>query len=1285
MPAGEGAVAKEGAANPAKTIFVSGLVEEQPGTRVGHYKILQHIGEGGCGVVYMAEQEEPIRRRVALKVIKLGMDTKEVIARFEAERQALALMDHPNIAKVLDAGATETGRPYFVMELVKGIKITDFCDQNKLATKERLDLFIQVCHAIQHAHQKGIIHRDIKPSNVLVTLHDGVPVPKVIDFGIAKATQQPLTDKTVFTAFGQFIGTPAYMSPEQAELSGLDIDTRTDIYSLGVLLYELLTGKPPFDPETLLKAGLDEMRRIIRETEPPKPSTKLATARATTPHSAVRIPQLKEVRGDLDWIVMKCLEKDRTRRYETATGLALDIQHHLKSEPVTAGAPGVTYRAGKFVRRHKAGLATATVLALVLVAGSAVSLWQAALARRHAREAQAQLGRLYDQQGWTLQEQGNGLGAFCSFVGALTLAEPGSAQEMIERLRLGFVGQTLPRLEAGLLLPASAGDVAANIFELNTKWIHDETSGQALWIQDDPSQTSLLIISPDGHWLVHRLTGETWDLEQCCPSQRLGLSQGWAPQASFDPASKRLITTCRRYPPRGSSSATTSDVLTEIQAWVCGTWAPVSPGVIVTGAIPQFAFSADGRRFVAAVVQLRVNSEGRLSSRGEPGETIIFDTLTCRQIGSPRQQTNGVTAVSLSSDGRIVSSRGWHGAEVFDADSGQTIARHRQYLQTLIGPRGRYVLSDGTFAATVCELRGDRNLGSFERDGPPSCFSPDGKLVASATRTNSVQLRELPSLKVVQSLPHPDQVLGVVFSPDASKVLTTCADYGVRLWDPTSGRQIGSTLAHEGTPQAAFASDARRFISIARDQVVRVWSLAEQTSPGITLSHPAKVNDAAFSTDGGMVVTACEDGIVRSWDRRSGRLLNASPKQDGSLMHLAFRPDGTLTTVSMNHTAQVWDPVSLKPLGSPLVFTNFANASCPALCLSPDGQFMAELRKKDQYYREKVEVWQIAPPRLLFAHSRNQQFMGPLFSPNSRLLIVPARNDNHEAVYEVPGGRHVQLNYGQDLWLTRAVSPDSVRYATIDPSKRILTIGFLRPATNSINLRFPANLNDVAFSPDSTRCVTSSDDFSARVWDLEKCHQLGKVLHHERPVLSASWSPDGSLVATAGMDRTARVWHMETGEPVTPSLRHDGAVNRVVFSRDGRGLLTIAQDRTVRIWSLSIDRQPTDGLRLMARFMNSRAEEQDTGEPRELSFASPATTGSKPDLKAWHEQEIEKAERDGQWFAVVFHLGRWLQMEPDNVQLKRRLTEAEARLAAAEAGGVPQVEAPSVQSRSSDK
>ena len=356
-------------------------LEEAAGTMIGRYKLLQKIGEGGCGVVYMAEQEEPVHRRVALKVIRLGMDTKEVIDRFEAERQALALMDHPNIARVFDAGATEAGRPYFVMELVRGVKITDYCDQQNLSTAERLNLFIQVCHAVQHAHQKGIIHRDIKPSNILVTLQDGEPVPKVIDFGIAKATAGRLTDKTLYTAFEQFIGTPAYMSPEQAQLSSQDVDTRSDIYSLGVLLYELLTGRTPFETMELLQTGLDEMRRQIREVEPPKPSTRLraleaATLTTTAQHRATEPPRLLHlVRGDLDWIVMRCLEKKRAQRYETANELARDLEHHLHDEPVTARPPSEFYRLQKLVRRNKLTFIAAGAIAVVLVIGLAVSTW----------------------------------------------------------------------------------------------------------------------------------------------------------------------------------------------------------------------------------------------------------------------------------------------------------------------------------------------------------------------------------------------------------------------------------------------------------------------------------------------------------------------------------------------------------------------------------------------------------------------------------------------------------------------------------------------------------------------------------------------------------------------------------------------------------------------------------------------------------------------------------------------------------------------------------------------
>jgi eukaryotic-like serine/threonine-protein kinase len=366
---------------PAAASSTTITITEKPGDRIGRYKLLEQIGEGGCGVVYMAEQEEPVRRRVALKVIKLGMDTKQVIARFEAERQALALMDHPNIAKVLDGGATDTGRPFFVMELVRGIKITDYCDQNNLSTHERLELFIQVCQAIQHAHQKGIIHRDIKPSNILVTRHDDVAVPKVIDFGIAKATTGQLTDKTLFTAFAQFVGTPAYMSPEQAQMSGLDVDTRADVYSLGVLLYELLTGNTPFPSNDLLAAGLDEMRRKIREEEPARPSTCLSTMTAMDLASVAKLrhvepPKLIEVvRGDLDWLVMKCLEKDRTRRYETANALAIDVQRHLDNEPVVARPPSGGYRLRKLIQRNKLAFAATSAVAAALVIGSGFSTW----------------------------------------------------------------------------------------------------------------------------------------------------------------------------------------------------------------------------------------------------------------------------------------------------------------------------------------------------------------------------------------------------------------------------------------------------------------------------------------------------------------------------------------------------------------------------------------------------------------------------------------------------------------------------------------------------------------------------------------------------------------------------------------------------------------------------------------------------------------------------------------------------------------------------------------------
>jgi eukaryotic-like serine/threonine-protein kinase len=371
------------------------LKPEEADEWIGNYKLLQQIGEGGFGVVWMAEQEKPVRRRVALKIIKMGMDTKEVIARFEQERQALAMMDHPNIARVLDAGATPFGRPFFVMELIRGIKITDYCDQAGLEMRERLKLFIHVCHAVQHAHQKGIIHRDLKPSNILVTLNDGEAVPKVIDFGVAKAMQGRLTDKSFFTEFDQMVGTLMYMSPEQAEMTSLDIDTRSDIYALGVLLYELLTGRTPIDSETIEHEGKERIRQIIREVDPLRPSIRIKALTGEELTTTAKRRHAKPaklsglIRGDLDWIVMMCLEKERNRRYDSANSLALDIQRHLEGQPVIARPPTYAYLLGRFIRRNKLVASAAAAVAAALIIGAAVSLWQANEAREAGKDTKA--------------------------------------------------------------------------------------------------------------------------------------------------------------------------------------------------------------------------------------------------------------------------------------------------------------------------------------------------------------------------------------------------------------------------------------------------------------------------------------------------------------------------------------------------------------------------------------------------------------------------------------------------------------------------------------------------------------------------------------------------------------------------------------------------------------------------------------------------------------------------------------------------------------------------------
>jgi tetratricopeptide (TPR) repeat protein len=467
---------------------------------IGPYKLLQQIGEGGFGVVFLAEQEQPIRRKVALKVLKPGMDTKQVIARFESERQALALMDHPNITRVLDAGATDSGRPYFVMELVKGVPITEFCDKNHLAPEARLKLFINVCHAIQHAHQKGVIHRDIKPTNVMVTLHEGLPVVKVIDFGVAKATVHKLTERTLFTACGEMVGTPAYMSPEQAEMSGLDIDTRTDIYALGVLLYELLTGTTPLEGTRLREAGFAELQRLIREEEAPRPSTRLLalgdSATVLAGNRGLDVKRLTQLlAGDLDWVVMKSLEKDRNRRYSTPGSFAEDIERYLRREAILARPPSTVYKVKKIAQRNRAAVLTAVSIAGLLLGGTPIVSWQALRATRAeaAALAAAAAERQAKEEAQTREAETR---AVLEFVEAKVLAAARPEG------RAGGLGRdiTLRRAVAAALPFVSRSFSSQPLIEARLRL----TLGQSFWFLGDGQQAAEQLEAARALYTKHR-------------------------------------------------------------------------------------------------------------------------------------------------------------------------------------------------------------------------------------------------------------------------------------------------------------------------------------------------------------------------------------------------------------------------------------------------------------------------------------------------------------------------------------------------------------------------------------------------------------------------------------------------------------------------------------------------------------------------------------------------------------------------------------------------------------
>jgi WD40 repeat protein/tRNA A-37 threonylcarbamoyl transferase component Bud32 len=1090
--------------------------DESVGQRLGRYKLLEKIGEGGCGVVYVAEQTEPVRRRVALKVIKLGMDTKAVVARFEAERQALAMMDHPNIAKVLDAGTTETGRPFFVMELVRGVRITDYCDQNNLSTKERLGLFIMVCQAIQHAHQKGIIHRDIKPSNILVTLHDGEPVPKVIDFGIAKATEGRLTDATVYTQLHQFIGTPAYMSPEQAEMSGLDIDTRSDIYSLGVLLYELLAGSTPFDAKELMAAGIDAMRKTIREKEPPRPSTRFATLKgddlttAARRRSADTSKLLHQLKGDLDWIVMKCLEKDRTRRYETAIGLARDIERYLGSEPVVARPASGFYRFQKMVRRNKIVFGAGAAVGAAVLAGLAVSTYLFVQERQaHGRALaaeKAQSNLRIEAQAESKKAKSEAARAEAAATEVkLTLA----ASDFSLAVRLVEENQ---KIDALAYLARSLSLNPAN--EAVSTRLATLLASQPWWVPvlvvKPGAGVASARFSPDGKRIVTTLglgAAQVWDAESGRPLTGLMKPAGIEiTAAQFTPDGKRILTAS----PDGTW-----------RVWDAESGQPLAEPVTKPrpGAFWTAQFSPDGERILASSMS---------------GAVAVWDTASGKLLSELKSVPRAQVA-RFSPDGKqILTTSIDQTAQLWDTQTGQPINDPLKQIGIVFSiqfsPDGKRIVTasmGGT--ARVSDTRGQPLTDPLKHDGGVCSaeFSPDGKRIVTASIDGAARVWDAQSGQpLTEPLKHGDAALAAQFSPDGKRILTLSGE-SFYVWATIGGPALAESFKTDA--YSKFSPDGRRFLaarSIKGELAARVWD----TQSGQPWGAPFKPNAsmlvslpiAQFSPDGGQVVIISDDNTARIWDGRTGQPVTG-PLQHGRGVNSAqFSPDGTrVVTASSDETARVWDARSGQPLASPLRHGSAVSFAQ----FSPDGE-----------------------------------------------RIVTASADHYARVWDARSGRQTAgpLKHGGAVNLAQ-FSPDGKRVATAsaDSTARVWDAQTGQSLVGPLKHSF--SVSSVQFSKDGKRLVTGSWDGTARVWDAQTGQPLTGPLRQGGSVSSAQFSPDGKRIVTASWDHFARVWDAASGQPLTEPLKHGNMVLAAQFSADGRRILTTAVSDAARVWEIAPD------------------------------------------------------------------------------------------------------------------
>lgn len=1071
--------------------WIPGGAAERPGDVIGRYRLVREIGRGGYGVVYLAEQDQPVQRQVALKVIKPGMDTEQVVARFAAERQALALMDHPGIAKVLDGGATDSGRPYFVMELVMGIPITQYCDREILAMEARLVLFVQVCRAIQHAHQKGVIHRDIKPTNILVATCDGVPSAKIIDFGIAKAFAGQLTEQTVLTAHPQFMGTPAYMSPEQTSASGADLDTRTDIYSLGVLLYELLVGTPPFNPRPNSAFNLEQVCRAIRETEAVRPSLRLATlesAEATAiaqKRSAEANRLVHRVRGDLDWIALRCLEKERDRRYETANALAMDVLRHLENEPVTARPPSTTYRFQKFARRNRLILTASSLVALamalailellkaretisvvvvavLLVLGIILTSREALRARRAERE-EARSRRVAETARANEARERQAAEA-----AATVATRRAYASDMLAAWQSFHEGD-LGRTRALLLRHRPAFEKVSDL--RGFEWCY-------LWNQSRPTEWQVL--RPPTESLGHTIA--------FCPDGRqLAVGSSTGKVALWNLQSGRWTTVFQAhqedvaalaYAPDGRTLATASR-FSEYECaklWdLSGSELRSTPLPIPQGEVHWIGFSPDGQRLCTVT--------SKPYSKSEPAELRIWEVATLRPLVALAGHRASIRQATFSEDGRLVAAGDTRGViKVWESHTGaerRTLSGHHGFVSAVSFIPGSHHLASGSEHGTV--ILWDTDSGELLRVLSPHqapiyhlAVSPDLRWLATACRDHTAKLLDLSSGDEVAIFRgHSDRVWMAAFSPDGELLATASAGKTVRLWRWTTTPSASSFVSSKSPGAMHFSPNGQLLVQeVWHENRVILWNPSTFTTVGRAI--PGR--DAAFTPNGRRLAVLHQGEIV-----------------------LHEIPDGS--------EPQVFSPSG--PMTGPLV-------------ISPQGE-VAALRSGNQHLildlRTGAEVVRLVGSAdeyvvLLFAHQGRQLVAsgptpGILRVWDTRTWKVETELVGHSASVEA-----------------LALAPDGM---TLASGGRDRALHLWDTATWRRHPMAPFQctagaITRLAFSPDQRTLAIGTYDGVIKLWNLSVQDEVGALRAHQSIIRGLTFSPDGRTLLSSSYDGLWRRW-----------------------------------------------------------------------------------------------------------------------------------------------------------------